>query len=252
MKSQKLYGTFKQWFEKSIKVRQPHKSKNGFIEQLINLEPIFDTKTHLFSGSLQNDLNTSDPVEYLHLFELGLENITYWHFHGRAIKSLLPLPIGFFQEEDFYEQFEQLLLTSQLPVGLIRLPLIHYKNREIEKMIDKLLKLKRLGIILELKDFSGTASEMRWLKSHLFKGVHFSTALLRAASMASLSKELFDQIMQFCKEENFHTYGEGISLVHDFTFTKQNGIDSCYGPLLMPAVSKHQLLKIHTSQFNDA
>jgi hypothetical protein len=68
--------------------------------------------------------------------------------------------------------------------------------------------------------------------------------------MTSLSKERFNDLMITCKRQNHHTYVEGISLVHDFNFAKNNSITFTYGSFLMPAVTKHQILKIKHSQFS--
>jgi hypothetical protein len=59
-----------------------------------------------------------------------------------------------------------------------------------------------------------------------------------------------DQIMNLSSSRHFHTYSGGISLVHDFNFAKNNSITFTYGSFLMPAVTKHQILKIKHSQFS--
>lgn len=250
MKEKNIYMQMKAWFEKNHSIKQPSKMRSDFKEQLINLEPIFNTKTQEFYGAIQNDLIQTNKSQYLKNFEMGLANISYWHFHGRAIKNIFPLPVSLFQEDDFYDQLEHLLFQSQLPVGLLKISLYNYKNLELYWFLGKLQKLHRLGVLLELKSFSGGRTEIEWLESGLFSGIHLSTSFIRAASMTTYSKELFDDLLLTCKTKNFHTYGEGISLVHDLDFTRNNHIDFCYGPLLMPEVSKHQLLKIKGSQFD--
>jgi EAL domain-containing protein (putative c-di-GMP-specific phosphodiesterase class I) len=154
--------------------------------------------------------------------------------------------------KEFVLEYEQYLMASQLPVGLIRVPLLDYRNLEMSLIEYQLLQLQRLGLILELKNFSGSDAELVWLNSNLFKGVHISIGFVRAAMMTSLSKERFDDLMITCKSQNHHTYVEGISLVHDFNFAKENEVQFCYGPLMMPPVSKHQLLKITISQLNQS
>jgi EAL domain-containing protein (putative c-di-GMP-specific phosphodiesterase class I) len=247
-----ILDQFKNWIKQSVKVEQPKEISSMFKEQLINLDPIFDTQTNEFIGALQNDLIQNCPNIYLKRFQQGLDNISYWHFHGRAIKNLLPLPISFLRDKNFYHQLEQCIVESQLPVGLIKLIIVNYKKDQPYDFIEALLKLHRLGIILELGHFSAGATEHEWLNTRIFSGIHCSTHLIRAASMTSYSKEIFTDLMLTCKAKNLHTYSEGITLVHDFIFTKTHKIQFCYGPLLMPAVSKHQLLKIKTSLFNDS
>ena len=42
----------------------------------------------------------------------------------------------------------------------------------------------RLGVILEIIDFTGEEDELHWLNDNLIQGVHLSTGLLRAAAMS--------------------------------------------------------------------
>jgi EAL domain-containing protein (putative c-di-GMP-specific phosphodiesterase class I) len=253
MKEQQgLYQTLKSWLSKQMNVEQPQINLAQFEEQSIHLEPIFDCQNQLFIGAVCNDLIETSSTLYLKYFKKSLEEIAYWHCHGRAILTLLPLPISLAKDHDFITQYEAYLMQSQLPVGLIRIPIIGYKNDVVDLYYYFLNKLQRLGLILELKNFSSSKAELTWLDTQMFKGVHLSTHLVRAAMTTSFSKELFNDLLIICKDKNYHTYGEGISLVHDFNFAKNNQVKFCYGPLMMPCVSKHQLLKIQTSQFNDS
>jgi hypothetical protein len=114
------------------------------------------------------------------------------------------------------------------------------------------LKIKNLHRqrILEIIDFTGEEDELYWLNDNLIQGVHLSTGLLRAAAMSHEKKQIMDQIMNLSASRHFHTYSGGISLVHDFNFAKNNSITFTYGSFLMPAVTKHQILKIKHSQFS--
>jgi EAL domain-containing protein (putative c-di-GMP-specific phosphodiesterase class I) len=251
MKEQQgLYQSLKSWISKQMKVEQPQINIAQFETQSIHLEPIFDCQNQVFIGAICNDLIETNSTIYLKHFKKSLEEIAYWHCHGRAILTLLPLTISFAKDKGFIEQYETYLLQSQLPVGLIRIPIIGYKNDEVDLYYDFLNQLQRLGLILELKNFSNSQTELAWLHTQMFKGVHLSTHLVRAAMTTSFSKELFNDLLITCRDKNYHTYGEGISLVHDFNFAKNNQVKFCYGPLMMPCVSKHQLLKIQTSQFH--
>jgi len=251
-KSRGVMNDLKNWITKQISVEQPKSHSKRFIEQLINLEPIFNSKTLFFEGVICNDLyKPTSEVVYLKGFKDALENIAYWCCHGRAILTLIPLPITFLNNENLMKGFEKILIESQLPVGLIRLMLIGSKDFEHKRYEQQLAQLQRLGLILELHHFSGSKNEFNNMKTGLFQGVHLSTNLIRAAMKTSYSFELFNDLLIICNDNNYHVYGEGISLVHDFNFVKENKVQFCYGPLLMPAVSKHQLLKITMSHFND-
>jgi EAL domain-containing protein (putative c-di-GMP-specific phosphodiesterase class I) len=249
---QGIYQNLRYWLTKRIRIEQPQNKDLNFEEQLIYLDSIFESQSQEFAGAICNDLLQSNPTLYLRQFKNALDSIAYWHCHGRAIQTFLPLPTSMLLSKEFVLEYEQYLMASQLPVGLIRVPLLDYRNLEMSMIEYQLLQLQRLGLILELKNFSGSDAELVWLNSNLFKGVHISIGFVRAAMMTSLSKERFDDLMITCKSQNHHTYVEGISLVHDFNFAKENEVQFCYGPLMMPPVSKHQLLKITISQLNQS
>ncbi len=248
--SQGIYHNLKLWLTNKMHIEQPQNKNTIFEEQLIFLDPIFETQSQGFAGAVCNNLLQNNQTLYLKQFKNSLDSIAYWHCHGRAIHTFLPLPTSFLFSKEFLCEYEQCLMDSQLPVGLIRVPLLDFKNLELALFKNQLIQLQRLGLILELKNFSGSDSELIWLNSNFFEGVHISIGFVRAAMMTSVSKERFNELMITCKTQNHHTYIEGISLVHDFNFAKENEVEFCYGPLMMPPVSKHQLLKITISQLN--
>jgi EAL domain-containing protein (putative c-di-GMP-specific phosphodiesterase class I) len=249
---QGIYQNLKLWLTKKMHIEQPQNKDITFEEQLIYLDPIFECQSQEFAGAVCNDLFQNDPSLYLRQFKNALDSIAYWHCHGRAIVTFLPLPTLLLLSKEFVLEYEQYLMASQLPVGLIRVPLFDYKNLELTLFENQLVQLQRLGLILELKNFSGSDSELVWLNSSFFKGVHISIGFVRAAMMTTLSKERFNDLMITCNSQNHHTYVEGISLVHDFNFANKNKVQFCYGSLMMPPVSKHQLLKITISQLNQS
>jgi len=249
---QSIYQNLKLWLSKQIKVEQPQTKQLHFENQQIHLDPIFDSHKQKFMGVICNQLHQTNEKNYLLDFKNALDDISYWHCHGRAILSLLPLPVTFLNQAEFLAMYENSIIASQLPVGQIRVPLIAYKNQDIKSFEAPLKKLQRLGLIFELKNFSGNQTELSWLNSQMFQGIHISTGFLRAAMTTTLSRELFNDLLITCQSQNHHTYGEGISLVHDFNFAKDNHIQYCYGPLMMPSVSKHQLLKITSSQLSSS
>jgi EAL domain-containing protein (putative c-di-GMP-specific phosphodiesterase class I) len=249
--NKKVIDSFKNWLAKQIRVEQPQITTSQFKEQLINLCPVFNTKTLLFEGVICDDLYTvSDENIYVKKFSDALENIAYWYCHGRAILTILPLPIHFLASHQLMRRIETQLMGSQLPVGLIRILLLDTKDNDVSEFKLQLTQLQLLGLILEIHQFSGSESEFHNLHTGLFQGVHLSTKMIRAAMKTTHSRELFNDLMIICKERKYHVYAEGISLVHDFNFVKERGVDFCYGPLMMPSVSKHQLLNITMSHFN--
>lgn len=244
-----IYSIFKNIIKKENVLSQAT-LQDKFIEpQVVNLTPIFNTTTQAFSGVIHQSLvGLQKEFTSTHI-EDGLQNIAYWHCHGRAINTLLPIHQNLLTQDTLVNQLIEQIASSNLPIGLIKMPIIGLQEPNPIDIYPALQKLQRIGIILEFWGFNGSEQEFSWLDKNLFKGVHLSIGLLRAASMTSQASEIINKLNLKIFSQKIHTYSGGISLVHDLTFAKNLKINSCYGSLLMPAVTKHQILKITDSQF---
>ncbi len=225
----------------------PEQAHHTFAQQVINLEPFFCNQSHTFQGVICKDLLThysSNPSMH---FKECLNNLAFWHCYGRAIHTLIPMRVDTLLDPQQTHLLKSCLVESYLPVGLISIPLSGITTSSLNNVESTLQQFIRLGVKFEIYDFSGTKEEFHCLESPFFKGVHFSLTLIRAASQTSYSSEIFQKVLSASLQKKFHTYSGGISLVHDFNFARKNLIEFCYGPLLMPAVTKYQILRIKDS-----
>ena len=88
-KNRGVIHDLRNWIAKHMRVEQPKNNSSQFVEQVINLEPVFNTQTMVFEGVLCNDLyKLSDEKMYLKHFKQALENIAYWCCHGRTIMTI--------------------------------------------------------------------------------------------------------------------------------------------------------------------
>lgn len=245
--SKGLYTHFKEWLTEQYLVKQTTGQNLHFEEQKINLEPIFQIQNQQFHSALLEGARHPSKEQIVSHLEEGINHITYWHCHSRAIQCSIVIPMRFLVDPILFSQFEKLIIESELPVGFVKIVVDEITTTPHKKSYEYLMKLQRLGVTLEFFNFSGAKDQFEWLQTPLFEGVHIAPPFLRAASQATFSTELLNQLITNSKGK-FHLYGGGISLVHDFVFAHKNQLDFCYGPLLMPCVSKHQILKIKQSQ----
>lgn len=248
--TKKFYDVIKNWLDQKEVVKQALSNQGEFPLQEINLEPIFFTENNFFMGVLNQNLLAVTQENYASQFHTGLMNINYWLTQGRSIPSLLPIRSTHLLSSSLVTKLVNQITQSALPIGLIRMPLLQITAVDQLVLSPILEQFYRLGVILEIIDFTGEEDELHWLNDNLIQGVHLSTGLLRAAAMSHEKKQIMDQIMNLSSSRHFHTYSGGISLVHDFNFAKNNSITFTYGSFLMPAVTKHQILKIKHSQFS--
>jgi EAL domain-containing protein (putative c-di-GMP-specific phosphodiesterase class I) len=245
--SWKIYSIIKDWAKTPSTLREPSTTESSLVLQNINLEPIFDTQTHLFNGVFCQSFLNCEINELEHLFKECLGNLSYWHCHNRAIRCIVPIRAEHISCPTTHQLICHWISQSDLPVGLLAIAICDLKKDS--GVQSELEQFKRLGLEIELFEFTGQTAEFEWLNHFAFDGIHLSLRFIRSIHQSPDQKALLDKTLIYQKAYKFHLYFRGISLVHDFVFAKNYGINFCYGPLMMPAISKHQILKIKESQF---
>jgi hypothetical protein len=143
----------------------------------------------------------------------------------------------------------ELILNSRLPVGLIAIGIQSVPDSAtVDTCKEGLLRLRRLGILLHLINFCGSAEELHWITDMQLEGVHIDTRTLREHDLAS------DVLSQLRKSSYSPTqiYAANIGLVQDLKIASTLIADHAYGGLMMAPVSRHQMLQINDSRIAKA
>jgi EAL domain-containing protein (putative c-di-GMP-specific phosphodiesterase class I) len=232
------------WLGLSGEALEEHQSWSQ--RQAISNEPIFNCQGTKLTSSLFRPLLTATDAQLLRLFMEGLDTITYWYRSGRFIPGILPLPAQHLASAGFIDALSDLILNSRLPVGLISLGVRNLKDADsIDSCIEGLLRMRRLGILIHLLNFSGSASEIRWIEELEPEGIHIEMGQFRVNGLPNEMISL---------GQKFHTqiYASNITLVKDLENVMAMGAHHCYGGLMMPPVSRHQMLHMSDSRIAKA
>jgi EAL domain-containing protein (putative c-di-GMP-specific phosphodiesterase class I) len=104
--------------------------------------------------------------------------------------------------------------------------------------MEGLLRMRRLGVLIHALDFCEANSQIQWIKHMEPEGIHIEMGQFRTQGlpneMISLGQQFHSQI-----------YARNITLVKDLENAMAMGVHHCYGGLMMPPLSRHQML--HTS-----
>jgi EAL domain-containing protein (putative c-di-GMP-specific phosphodiesterase class I) len=104
--------------------------------------------------------------------------------------------------------------------------------------MEGILRMRRLGVLIHLLEFSASSSQIRWIEEMEPEGIHIEMGQFRTNGlpneMVLLGQKFHSQI-----------YASNITLVKDLENAMAMGSHHCYGGLMMPPVSRHQML--HTS-----
>ena len=232
------------WLGLSGEALEEHQSWSQ--RQAISNEPIFNSQGTKLTSSLFRPLLTATDTQLLRLFMEGLDTITYWYRSGRFIPGILPLPAQHLASTSFIDALSDLILNSRLPVGLVSLG-VHKLNDadSMDSCTEGLLRMRCLGVLIHVHDFGGASSQIDWIEAIEPEGIHIEMGQFRAEGlpneMISLGQEFHTQI-----------YASNITLVKDLENVLAMGAHHSYGGLMMPPVSRHQMLHLGDSRIAKA
>mgnify|MGYP000464556025 FL=1 len=232
------------WLGLSGEALEEHQSWSQ--RQAISNEPIFNSQGTKLTSSLFRPLLVATDTQFLRLFMEGLDTITYWYRSGRFIPGILPLPAQHLASSNLIDALSDLILNSRLPVGLVSLGV--HKLNETDSMdccMEGLLRMRRLGVLIHALDFYGANSQIQWVKQMEPEGIHIEMGQFRAEGLPNEMVSL---------GQKFHTqiYASNITLVKDLENVMAMGAHHSYGGLMMPPVSRHQMLHINDSRIAKA
>jgi len=212
------------WLGLSSQALEDHQSWSK--RQAISHEPIFNCKGTKLTGSLFRPLLTSTDVQLLRLFMEGLDTIAYWYRSGRFIPGILPIPIHAVASSGYVDALSDLILNSRLPVGLITLGINLPQDPEMNDAYQEgLLRMRRLGVLLHLMDFSGSPEQLRWIAEMQIEGIHIDMRQFRDQTLAP---DVLSQIRNSPYSPT-QIYASNVLLIKDLENATDWQIDHCYG-----------------------
>jgi len=233
-----------QWLGLNSQALEEHQSWSQ--RQAISHEPIFNAQGTNLTGSLFRPLLTATDTQLLRLFMEGLDTTSYWYRSGRFISGILPIPAHAIACSAYIDALSDLILNSRLPVGLVSLGIQSLPGAENASACKEgLLRMRRLGVLLHLMQFTGTAEELLFLEEMQLDGIHIEMEQFRTHALPV-------EVIAQAQHLQTQIYASNITLVIDLENAKTLGVHHCYGGLMMPPVSRHQTLHINDSRIAKA
>ena len=232
------------WLGLSSQALEEHQSWSK--RQAIGHEPIFNGKGTKLTGILFRPLLASTDMQLLRLFMEGLDSVSYWYRSGRFIPGILPIPAHALASTKYIDALSDLILNSRLPVGLVTLGIQTLPESKLEESCKEgLLRLRRLGVLIHLLQFSGSAEQLHWIEELQMEGVHLDMALFRQTALPT-------NLLAELQKSRTQIYASNLTLVKDLENATLLQADHCYGGLMMPPLSRHQMLQINDSRIAKA
>ncbi|QWD96380.1 diguanylate phosphodiesterase [Polynucleobacter sp. MG-6-Vaara-E2] len=235
------------WLGLSSQALEEHQSWSK--RQAISHEPIFNCKGTKLTGSLFRPLLAATDMQLLRLFMEGLDTISYWYQGGRFIPGILPIPTHALASAEYVDAFSDLILNSRLPVGLVALGMQSLPEKDLaDSCKEGLLRMRRLGVLLHLINFTGEPEQLQWAQEMQMEGIHLDMNQLR-------DQEISHDVLAKIRRSPYsptQIYASNVALVKDLENASNWQIDHCYGGLMMAPISRHQMLQINDSRIAKA
>ena len=232
------------WLGLSSQALEEHQSWSK--RQAIGHEPIFNGKGTKLTGTLFRPLLASTDMQLLRLFMEGLDSVSYWYRSGRYIPGILPIPAHALASSKYIDALSDLILNSRLPVGLVTLGIQTLPDSKLEESCKEgLLRMRRLGVLIHLLQFSGSVEQLHWIEELQMEGAHLDMALFRQTALPT-------HLLSELRKSRTQIYASNLTLVRDLENASLMQVDHCYGGLMMPPLSRHQMLQINDSRIAKA
>jgi len=214
--------------------------------QELSYEAILSVKELQLHSVILQELNDCSEEDVIRLFKQGISSANYWQSSAKPISLVMPMKAPWLCNKHILNSIQNTLFNCHLPIGLIHIALID-RPTEAQKTLfqEALIKLQRIGILLQLKNFEADAYDCLLLQQHTFTTIYISSQLIRLAVPGSECEKKLTQILSIAKKNHYVCIAGPLKLLHDTSVVMKHGFDAQYGPVVMPAMTLHQILKLN-------
>lgn len=256
----RLYALVRNWTNKPIQVVKEAPQGNLRINsgtseleikdwlavQELSYEPILLVKDLSLHSVILKDLNECSSEDVIRLFKQGISAANYWQSSAKPTPIVMPMKTEWLCNKQVLNSVQNALFNCHLPIGLIHVALIDRPNTIQETSLQEaLIKLQRIGILLQLKNFEADEYDCLLLQQHTFTSIDISSQLIRQAIPGSECEKKLTKILKIAKKNDYICMAGPLRLLHDTSVVKKHNFDAQYGPIVMPTMTLHQILKLN-------
>ena len=219
--------------------------KDWLAIQEFSYEAVLYVKELRLHSVILKDLNECLDEDVIRLFKQGISAANYWHSSAKTVALVFPMKSAWLCDKHILNNIQNSLYNCHLPIGLINIALVDRPTQAEEtKLQEALIKLQRMGILLQLQNFQADEYECLLLQQHSFTSIHISSQLIRRAVPGSECEKKLALILSIAKNNHYLCIAGPLKLLHDSSVVSRQHFDASYGPIVMPAMTLHQILKL--------
>ena len=263
----RLYALVRNWTNKPIQVvkEAPQNNlkitssvgepeiKDWLANQELSYQAILSIKDLKLHSVILKELNECQEEDVIRLFRQGISAANYWQSSAKPVSIVLPMKTAWLCSKHILNSIQNALLNCHLPIGLINVALIDRPTQTEEPLLQEaLIKLQRIGILLHLQNFEADEYDCLLLQQHSFTAIYISSQLIRLAVPGSECEKKLAQILSIAKKNHYVCIAGPLKLLHDSSVVVKHGFDAQYGPIVMPTMTLHQILKLNGNAIQKA
>jgi EAL domain-containing protein (putative c-di-GMP-specific phosphodiesterase class I) len=220
--------------------------KDWLAAQELSYEPILSIKELKLHAVILQELRDAPEEDVIRLFRQGISAANYWQSSAKPISIVMPIKTAWLCNKHMLNSMQNALLNCHLPIGLIHVALVDRPTQSQESSLQEaLIKLQRIGILLQLKNFEADEYDCLLLQQHSFTSIYISNQLIRSAVPGSECEKKLSKILIIAKKNHYLCIAGPLKLLHDTTVAIKHEFDAQYGPTTMPKMTLHQILKLN-------
>ena len=260
------YFTEKMNEQAKLKLNQETKIKQGFANnEFVNFyQPIVDANNNTVKGfelllRWQSDGSMISPTEFIPVAEdiglivkmtqnairQGLIDLRYWYDLGYTPYLSINLSVKDLEKTTFVDDVELLIKVSGLPMSAIRFEITESALMvNVDKAIDTMEKLKKMGAILALDDFGTGYSSLKYLKEFPIDIIKIDRSFVKDIGVDINDEAIIDSILAMANSLGMHCIAEGVETLAQLNFLKNKKCALIQGFLFSKPVAKEHTLAL--------
>ena len=156
------------------------------------------------------------------VIENACKTIEKWQFEKFVLKPVsVNVTAKTFEDNQFIDRVESILRKYKVPANILEFEITErVVIKEVEKNVETLYKLKRLGIKTTLDDFGIGYSSLSYLINLPIDSVKIDRSFIEQMSSRSEAKSIVSAIINLCQSINLLVVAEGIENYEEFEYLK--------------------------------
>lgn len=146
-----------------------------------------------------------------------------------------------FLSPDFAESVEQIVRDTGMPAELLDLEITESMTLDVNRSIETLRQLKKLGVSISIDDFGTGYSSLSYLKSFPVDRLKIDQSFVRQMQSDTKDRSIVSTIISLAHNLNLQVVAEGVETPSQSIFLASHGCDEMQGYLISKPLAEREI-----------